>query len=83
MMSVPTAANSINNRTTPNLFLWVSRPDGTIVTNLPRCGRTDTAATLLSLSGLRKPQVYRVNGLSSACSIPLSQGATIAALRST
>jgi heavy metal sensor kinase len=64
MMSVQTGLQTvINNRTTPNLFLWVSRPDGKIAAQSTSLWQNnDTAAALLSLSGrLIKTQVYQVN----------------------
>ena len=84
MMPVPEGLQTvINNRTTPNLFLWVSRPDGTIATQSTSLRQnSDTTAALLSLSGLRRPQVYRVNKRYLVlCSTPLSlRGATIGKL---
>ncbi len=85
MMSVQSGLQTvINNRTTPNVFLWVSRPDGTIAaqsTSLRQ--QNDTATTLLSLAGrLLKPQVYQVSGRYLVlCGAPLSvQGTTIGKL---
>ncbi len=53
---------AINNRTTPNLFLLVKRPDGKVIAQSSLLGQNnDVAATLTSLSG--KPvetQVYQV-----------------------
>jgi hypothetical protein len=65
MMSVQSGLQTvINNRTTPNVFLWVSRPDGTTAaqsTSLRQ--QNDISAALVSLSGrLLKPQVYQVSG---------------------
>ncbi len=65
MMSVQSGLQTvINNRTTPNVFLWVSRPDGTIAaqsTSLRQ--QNDISAALLSLSGrLLKTQAYQVSG---------------------
>jgi len=62
MMSVQVALQTvINNRTTPNVLLWVSRPDGTIAAQSTSFRQqNDTDATLLSLAGRSiKPQVYR------------------------
>lgn len=81
MMPVQVALQTvINNRTTPNVFLWVSRPDGTIAaqsTSLRQQNEITTA--LLSLSGLIKPQVYQVSGhYLVLCGAPLSvQGTTV------
>jgi hypothetical protein len=54
----------INHRTTPNLFLWISRPDGIIAAQSSSLQqKNSTTAALLSLSGRSlKPQVYQVNG---------------------
>lgn len=76
MMPVQVALQTvINNRTTPNVFLWVSRPNGTIAaqsTSLRQ--QNDTATALLSLAGkLIKPQVYQVSGRYLVlCGAPLS-----------
>lgn len=75
MMTVQVALHTvINNRTTPNVFLWVSRPDGTVAaqsTSLRQQNYTTTA--LLSLSGLSKPQIYQVSGRYLVlCGTPLS-----------
>lgn len=76
MMPVQVALQTvINNRTTANVFLWVSSPDGTIAaqsTSLKQ--QNGTAAALLSLSEkLLKPQVYQVSGRYLVlCGAPLS-----------
>jgi len=85
MMSVQVALQTvINNRTTPNVLLWVSRPDGTIAAQSTSFRQqNDTAAALLSLAGRSiKPQVYQVNGRYLVlCGAPLSvQGTTIGKL---
>lgn len=76
MMSVQVALQTvINNRTTPNVFLWVSSPDGTIVAqSISLKQQNDTTATLLSLSEkLLKPRVYQVSGRYLVlCGAPLS-----------
>ncbi len=76
MMPVQVAIQTvINNRTTPNVFLWVSRPDGTIAAQSKSFKQqNDTAAALLSLAGrLIKPQVYQVSGRYLVlCGTPLS-----------
>lgn len=81
MMSVQVAIQTvINNRTTPNVYLWVSRPDGTVAaqsTSLRK--QNDTATALLSLAQMSiKPQVYQVSGRYLVlCGVPLSvQGTT-------
>lgn len=85
MMSVQSGLQTvINNRTTPNVFLWVSRPDGTIAAQSTLLRhQNDTSAALLSLSGrLLKPQVYQVSGhYLVLCGAPLNvQGTTVGKL---
>jgi len=74
----------INNHTTPNLFLWVSRPDGTIAAQSPSLGQQGKfASSLLLLSKrLLKPQVYQIKGRYLVlCGAPLSvQGKTVGKL---
>ena len=76
MMPVQVALQTvINNRTTANVFLWVSNPDGTVAaqsTSLKQ--QNGTAAALLSLSEKSlKPQVYQVSGRYLVlCGAPLS-----------
>jgi hypothetical protein len=81
MMPVQVALQTvINNRTTPKVFLWVSRPDGTVAAqSMSLRQQNDTTAALLSLSGLIKPQVYQVSGRYLVlCGAPLSvQGTTV------
>jgi heavy metal sensor kinase len=85
MMPVQVALQTaINNRTTPNVFLWVSRPNGTVAaqsTSLRQ--QNDNAIALLSLAGrLLKPQVYQVSGRYLVlCGAPLNvQGITLGKL---
>ena len=85
MMPVQVALQTvINNRTTPNVFLWVSRPNGTVAaqsTSLRQ--QNDNAIALLSLAGrLLKPQVYQVSGRYLVlCGAPLNvQGMTLGKL---
>lgn len=85
MMSVQSGLQTvINNRTTPKVFLWVSRPNGTIAarsTSLRQ--QNDITAALLSLSGrLLKPQVYQVSGhYLVLCGAPLNvQGTSLGKL---
>jgi len=84
MMSVQVALQTvINNRTTPNVLLWVSRPDGTIAAQSTSFRQqNDIDATLLSLAGRSlKPQVYQVGRYLVLCGAPLSvQGTTIGKL---
>ncbi len=85
MMSVQSGVQMvINNRTTPKLFLWVSRPNGTIAAQSTSLSQQNSTATaLLSLSGrLLKPQVYQVSGhYLVLCGAPLNvQGTTLGKL---
>lgn len=85
MMSVQSGLQMvINNRTTPKLFLWVSRPNGTIAAQSTSLSQQNSTATaLLSLSGrLLKPQVYQVSGhYLVLCSAPLNvRGTTLGKL---
>lgn len=85
MMSVQVALQTvINNRTTPNVFLWVSHPDGTIAAQSTSLMQQNlTATALMSLSEkLLTPQVHQVSGRYLVlCGAPLSvQGTTVSKL---
>ena len=85
MMPVQVALQTaINNRTTPNVFLWVSHPNGTVAAQSTSLRQhNDNAIALLSLAGrLLKPQVYQVSGRYLVlCGAPLNvQGTTLGKL---
>lgn len=58
---------AIDNRTTPNLLIWVTYPNGEIPAKsitlvAPPWQGNDTSAQLLSLSGMTiKPEIYQIN----------------------
>ncbi len=65
----------INNRTTPNLFLWVRRPNGEISAKSTSLRQNNgITGTLFSLTErLTQPQIYQLNGrYLMLYSIPLS-----------
>ncbi|MBD2005059.1 MULTISPECIES: hypothetical protein [Cyanophyceae] len=68
MMSVQTGMQkAIDNRTTANLLIWVSNPNGRIVAQsqslfTPHWQANSTSEILLSLSRMPiKPQIYKIN----------------------
>ena len=68
MMSVQTGMQkAIDNRTTSNLLIWVSNPNGRIVAQsqslfTPHWQANSTSEVLLSLSRMPiKPQIYKIN----------------------
>jgi heavy metal sensor kinase len=70
---------AIDNRSTVNLFIWVSRPDGKIVAQsksllAPSPQNKNTANQLLAFTGkFMEPQVYRLNQQHwLLCGIPLT-----------
>jgi signal transduction histidine kinase len=79
MVSLPESLQkAIDNRTTSNLSIWVSRPDNTIAARSkillsPSPDSKSTANQLLAFTGkLMEPQVYQINGSHwLLCGIPL------------
>jgi signal transduction histidine kinase len=79
MVSLPESLQkAIDNRTTSNLSIWVSRPDDTIAARSkillsPSPDSKSTANQLLAFTGkLMEPQVYEINGSHwLLCGIPL------------